>query len=365
MRKARGFLDRRGISGEVVVADNGSTDGSQKLAERCGARVVPIPRRGYGAALLGGIHAARGTFVVMGDGDDSYDFTALDPFLEKLRGGVELVMGNRFLGGIQPNAMPPLHKYLGNPVLTGVGRLFFRSPCGDFHCGLRGFRRESILSWASTSPGMEFASEMVVKATLRNCHRRSTDDPGTDMVAADRRTCAAGGMGGAICDSCCCSVRIGSFFMQFALPLVGAVAMTAVAARAARVTGGVTLTQYVGVYGGSDRVRFSGDWILMCLPDLCKTDQGSSLRTPWSPGFGKCCGSRSGWSWGRLWSSWLGAGRLCGRVLDGAILRQSRSAAFLAHRGAGCDAPHPGTSDHVLELPAEHSAVGIRGDWIR
>ena len=167
VRKARGFLDSRGISGEVVVADNGSTDGSENLAERCGARVVPIPRRGYGAALLGGIHAARGTFVVMGDGDDSYDFTALDPFLEKLRGGVELVMGNRFLGGIQPNAMPPLHKYLGNPVLTGIGRLFFRSPCGDFHCGLRGFHRESILSLGLTSPGMEFASEMVVKATLR------------------------------------------------------------------------------------------------------------------------------------------------------------------------------------------------------
>ncbi len=167
VRKARGFLDSRGISGEVVVADNGSTDGSQRLAERCGARVVPIPRRGYGAALLGGIQAARGTFVVMGDGDDSYDFTALDPFLDKLRGGSELVMGNRFLGGIQPNAMPPLHKYLGNPVLTGVGRLFFKSPCGDFHCGLRGFNRESILSLGLTSPGMEFASEMVVKATLR------------------------------------------------------------------------------------------------------------------------------------------------------------------------------------------------------
>jgi hypothetical protein len=166
VRKARGFLDRSGVSGEVVVADNGSTDGSQRLAERCGARVVPIPTRGYGAALLGGIQAARGTFVVMGDGDDSYDFTALDPFLEKLRGGSELVMGNRFLGGIQPHAMPPLHKYLGNPVLTGVGRLFFKSPCGDFHCGLRGFRRESILSLGLTSPGMEFASEMVVKATL-------------------------------------------------------------------------------------------------------------------------------------------------------------------------------------------------------
>jgi len=167
VRKARSYLESRGIAGEVLVADNGSTDGSQRLAERCGARVVPIPMRGYGAALQGGIHAAQGTFIVMGDGDDSYDFTALDPFLEKLRGGAELVMGNRFLGGIQPNAMPPLHRYLGNPVLTGIGRLFFKSPCGDFHCGLRGFRRDSILSLRLTSRGMEFASEMVVKATLR------------------------------------------------------------------------------------------------------------------------------------------------------------------------------------------------------
>lgn len=167
VRKARGYLESRGIAGEVIVADNGSTDGSQALAERCGARVVPIPTRGYGAALLGGIQAAKGTFIVMGDADDSYDFTALDPFLEKLRGGFELVMGNRFLGGIRPNAMPPLHRYLGNPVLTGVGRLFFKSACGDFHCGLRGFRRESILSLGLTSPGMEFASEMVVKATLQ------------------------------------------------------------------------------------------------------------------------------------------------------------------------------------------------------
>ncbi len=166
VRKANGFLATRGIRGEVLVADNGSTDGSQALAERCGARVVPIPARGYGAALLGGIQAARGTYVIMGDADDSYDFTALDPFVEKLRGGFDLVMGNRFLGGIRPNAMPPLHRYLGNPVLTGIGRLFFRSGCGDFHCGLRGFRRDSLLSLGLTSPGMEFASEMVVKATL-------------------------------------------------------------------------------------------------------------------------------------------------------------------------------------------------------
>jgi Glycosyl transferase family 2 len=175
--KAMGFINSRGIRGEVVIADNGSTDGSQALAERCGARVVPIPTRGYGAALSGGIQAARGTFVIMGDADDSYDFTALDPFVEKLRAGYELVMGNRFLGGIKPNAMPPLHKYLGNPVLTGIGRVLFRSPSGDFHCGLRGFRRDSILALGLTSLGMEFASEMVVKATLAKL--RLTEVPTT------------------------------------------------------------------------------------------------------------------------------------------------------------------------------------------
>jgi glycosyltransferase involved in cell wall biosynthesis len=166
VRKATGYLRSKGVCGEVVVADNGSTDGSQAIAERNGARVVPIAVRGYGAALLGGIRAARGTYIIMADADDSYDFTALDPFMAKLREGYELVMGNRFQGGIKPNAMPPLHRYLGNPVLTGIGRLFFRSPCGDFHCGLRGFRRDSIMGLGLTSPGMEFASEMVVKATL-------------------------------------------------------------------------------------------------------------------------------------------------------------------------------------------------------
>jgi glycosyltransferase involved in cell wall biosynthesis len=168
VRKAKGYLESRGIRGEVIVADNGSTDGSQALATSAGARVVHIPSRGYGAALLGGIQAAHGNLMIMGDADDSYDFTALDPFVEKLRAGYDLVMGNRFLGGIKEDAMPRLHRYLGNPVLTGIGRLLFRSPLGDFHCGLRGFRRDSIMSLALTSPGMEFASEMVVKATLRN-----------------------------------------------------------------------------------------------------------------------------------------------------------------------------------------------------
>ena len=178
VRKARGYIESRGIRGEVIVADNGSTDGSQALAESCGARVVPIPTRGYGAALLGGIEAARGTFIIMGDADDSYDFTALDPFVDKLRNGYQLVMGNRFLeGGIRPNAMPPLHRYLGNPVLSGIGRLLFPSPVGDFHCGLRGFRRDAVLSLALRAPGMEFASEMVVKATLRKL--RITEVPTT------------------------------------------------------------------------------------------------------------------------------------------------------------------------------------------
>jgi hypothetical protein len=166
IRKAQESLRRDGIAGEVVIADNGSTDGSQAIAERLGARVVPVPVRGYGAALQGGIEAARGRFVIMGDADDSYDFSNLMPFVAKLREGYDLVMGNRFLGGIAPGAMPPLHRYLGNPVLTGIGRLFFRSPSGDFHCGLRGFRRDAILRLDLQTTGMEFASEMVVKATL-------------------------------------------------------------------------------------------------------------------------------------------------------------------------------------------------------
>jgi glycosyltransferase involved in cell wall biosynthesis len=164
--KAQRFLDCAGISGEVVVADNGSTDGSQAIAESHGARVVPIMERGYGNALIGGIRAACGYYVIMGDSDDSYDFSNLHLFVEKLREGFELVMGNRFQGGVMPGAMPPLHRYLGNPVLTTVGRLFFRSPCGDFHCGLRGFRRDSIIRLDLQAPGMEFASEMVVKATI-------------------------------------------------------------------------------------------------------------------------------------------------------------------------------------------------------
>src|SRR5215469_10534118 len=166
VRKATGFLAESGISGEVLVADNGSTDGSQRLATDAGARVVPVSDKGYGNALMGGIVAARGKYVIMGDADDSYDFTNLMPFVDELRKGADLVMGNRFAGGIAPGAMPRLHRYLGNPVLSFIGRLFFRSTIGDFHCGLRGFSRDRVLRLGLQATGMEFASEMVVKATL-------------------------------------------------------------------------------------------------------------------------------------------------------------------------------------------------------
>src|SRR5271154_1837597 len=166
VRKAIGFLAESGISGEVVIADNGSTDGSQQLAEAEGARVVNVTEKGYGNALMAGIVAAHGEYVIMGDSDDSYDFTNLMPFIVELRKGADLVMGNRFKGGIAPGAMPPLHRYLGNPVLSFIGRVFFRSKIGDFHCGLRGFNRDSVLALGLQTTGMDFASEMVVKATL-------------------------------------------------------------------------------------------------------------------------------------------------------------------------------------------------------
>lgn len=166
IRKAQGFLEAAGVRGEVLVADNGSTDGSAELAVAAGARVVHVERRGYGAAVMGGIESARGRFVVMGDADDSYEFSDLTGFLKHLRAGAELVMGNRFRGGIATGAMPPLHRYLGNPVLSFIGRLFFRTPIGDFHCGLRGFSREAIVRLGLVAPGMEFASEMIAKASM-------------------------------------------------------------------------------------------------------------------------------------------------------------------------------------------------------
>ncbi|OYT70385.1 MAG: dolichol-P-glucose synthetase [Chloracidobacterium sp. CP2_5A] len=166
IRKAQGFLKRHGVAGEVVVGDNGSTDGSQAIAERFGARVVPVATRGYGAALYGATLAARGRYVIMGDSDDSYDFSNLMPFLEKLRAGYDLVIGNRFEGGIQPGAMPWKNRYIGNPALTGIGRLLFGCPAGDFHCGLRGYSLNAFKKMDLRTTGMEFASEMVIKATL-------------------------------------------------------------------------------------------------------------------------------------------------------------------------------------------------------
>ncbi len=175
--KALKYLDTAGIAGEILVADNGSTDGSQRIAEAAGARVVTITRKGYGAALTGGIQAARSRFVIMGDADDSYDFSNLNPFIERLREGNHLVMGNRFAGGIEPGAMPALNRYLGNPVLSFVGRFLFDSPVGDFHCGIRGFDRRAILDLDLRSSGMEFASEMIVKASLAKL--RITEVPTT------------------------------------------------------------------------------------------------------------------------------------------------------------------------------------------
>jgi len=166
--KAFAWLQRRDIHGEVIVADNGSTDGSRAIATSLGARVVPVASRGYGNALRAGIKAARGRFVIMGDSDDSYDFSALDGFVEKLRAGCDLVLGNRFEGGIAPGAMPALHKFFGNPLLTAIGRTLYGSPSRDFYCGLRGFQRDAILSLDLDAAGMEFAVEMIVKATIRN-----------------------------------------------------------------------------------------------------------------------------------------------------------------------------------------------------
>jgi len=166
IRKAQRAMREANIAGEVVVADNGSTDGSIEIAEQLGARVAHVKARGYGNALMGGIEAARGKFIVMGDADDSYDFGHIPRFLEQLREGADLVMGNRFRGGIQKSAMPPLHRYFGNPALTRLGRLFFRSPVGDFYCGLRGFRKDAYERMGLRTTGMEFATEMIVKATL-------------------------------------------------------------------------------------------------------------------------------------------------------------------------------------------------------
>ena len=166
IQKAQQSLLKHDVRGEILVADNGSTDGSQEIARKMGARLIEVPDKGYGSALRGGVAAARGEYIIMGDADDSYNFSELSPFIQKLREGYDLVMGNRFEGTIKPGAMPALHKYVGNPVLTGIGRLLFSSQTGDFHCGLRAFRKDALEKLNLRTTGMEFASEMVVKATL-------------------------------------------------------------------------------------------------------------------------------------------------------------------------------------------------------
>jgi glycosyltransferase involved in cell wall biosynthesis len=166
IRKASAWIARSGIEAEVLIADNGSTDGSQELARSLGARVVAVRQRGYGAALYHGSVAALGEWIIMGDSDDSYDFSRLDPFIAKLREGHDLVMGNRFLGGAAPGAMPWKNRYIGNPVLSWIGRLLFNCPANDFHCGLRGFRKDAFVRMDLRTTGMEYASEMVIKATL-------------------------------------------------------------------------------------------------------------------------------------------------------------------------------------------------------
>ena len=166
IRKAQRFLQTQGIAGEVIVSDNGSQDGSREIARRCGARVVEVPIRGYGAALIYGGAEARGRYIIMGDSDDSYDFSALLPFVEKLREGHDLVMGNRLTGGIKPGAMPWKNRWIGTPALSAIGKIFFQCPVGDFNCGLRGFSAEAFRKMKLRTTGMEFASEMIVKATL-------------------------------------------------------------------------------------------------------------------------------------------------------------------------------------------------------
>lgn len=170
IKKAKAWALHSGIQTEVLIADNGSTDGSQAIAESLGARVIQVAQRGYGSALFYGCMAAKGEWIIMGDSDNSYDFGALDPFIEKLKEGFDLVMGNRFLGGIKPGAMPWKNRYIGNPVLTWIGRLLFNCPAKDFHCGLRGFRKDAFLKMDLRTTGMEFASEMVIKANLFGMH---------------------------------------------------------------------------------------------------------------------------------------------------------------------------------------------------
>jgi glycosyltransferase involved in cell wall biosynthesis len=170
LEKAKAGLLVSGILGEIIVADNGSTDGSIEIATRAGVRVVDVKNKGYGNALIGGITAARGRYIVMGDSDNSHDYSHVSRFIDKLREGYDMVVGNRFKGEIEPGAMSPLHRYVGTPVLSGIGRLFYRSEIGDFNCGLRAFTREAWEAMDLRSPGMEFASEMIVRASLIGLH---------------------------------------------------------------------------------------------------------------------------------------------------------------------------------------------------
>jgi len=167
IEKARRAIETEGLAAEIIVADNGSTDGSQDLARELEVRVVEVARKGYGSALIGGIDAARGKYVIMGDADNSYDFSAIKPLVDRLREGYDLVMGNRFAGGIEPGAMVWSHRWVGNPMLTAISRLFFHTPVGDMHCGLRGFRKDAYERLHLQATGMEFASEMVIKASLQ------------------------------------------------------------------------------------------------------------------------------------------------------------------------------------------------------
>jgi hypothetical protein len=251
IEQAQAMLQRSGIKGEVVIGDNGSTDGSQEIATRLGARVVDVPERGYGAALLGGIAAARGRFVLMGDSDMSYDFGHAPRFVEKLREGHDLVMGNRFKGGIEPGAMPFLHKYLGNPVLTKLGQLFFEArEIGDFHCGLRAFQKSAIDALKLTCTGMEFASEMVVKAKLNGL--RVTEVPTTlKPDGRDRppylRTWRDGWRH--LRFLLCCSPRWMFLYPGMLCGLVGVVLM-ALLIPGQRHIGSVTLDIHTLLYGG-------------------------------------------------------------------------------------------------------------------
>jgi glycosyltransferase involved in cell wall biosynthesis len=209
------FLNRHGIRGEVVVGDNGSTDGSQEIARRLGARVVNVPTRGYGAALYGrNTWQPVGRYVIMGDSDDSYDFSNLMPFLEKLRAGYDLVMGNRFRGGIQPGAMPWKNRYIGNPILTGIGRLLFRCPAGDFHCGLRGYSLEAFKRMDLRTTGMEFAQKWSSRPRFWGCGLPKCRLRFHPTVGLVHRIFARGGMAGGICASCCCTAHAGFFSIR-------------------------------------------------------------------------------------------------------------------------------------------------------